>query len=94
MAKSRQITVPVSNALYNRVQRLIPWGQRATIICKLIEMLCDSIEEHPDDMTLVKFYSGRIQLRSTSDAKLSPEDAERAIGDYLRRKGTSEEDED
>lgn len=89
----RQLAIPIPEKLYLRVQKLLPWGQRATIIAKLIEQLCDLLDS-ADGEVLVKIYSGRIRLVETTDGNVSPEEAERAIGDYLRRKGPSDDDEE
>lgn len=89
--KDRRLSVPLSSSIYLRLQRLIPWGQRATIIVMLIEQLCDIIEESGGE-TLVKLYSGRIKLQEDKNANISAEDAERAIRNHLRR--TTEQDGD
>lgn len=84
---NRQLALPIPEPLYARFQANMPWGQRAKIVIMLIEQLCDMIEQNPDDQILVKLYTGRVQLKDISDAKLSPEDAERAIGNYFSRQG-------
>ncbi len=91
--KDRRLSIPLANSLYLRLQRLIPWGQRATIVVMLIEQLCDIVEESGGEI-LVKLYSGRIRLQEDKNANISAEDAERAIRNHLRRASEQNEDEE
>lgn len=77
MSKTRRISIPVTEELYQRFTHTLPWGQRTNIMTIIFEQLCDAMETQGKE-GLAAIYLGRIKLE-VNDGELSSDDIERAF---------------
>lgn len=40
-----RISVPCDDKLFERIQRIFPWGTQASAVRRVLELLCDKIEK-------------------------------------------------
>ncbi len=92
MSKTRRLAIPVSEDLYQRFTRNIPWGERTNIMVVLTEQLCELMEkEGLSGMALV--YMGKVKL-GASNEELSNDELTRAVERAFRYTKTQNRDED
>jgi len=92
MSKTRRISIPVTEELYQRFTKKLPWGQRTNIMTLIFEQLCDIMDKE-GKAALASIYLGRIRLE-VSNEELSPDDIERAFKSAFGHTSASEGDED
>lgn len=56
-----RLTIEISEELYERARRLIPWGTQALIMRNLLSRALDVIEEH-GELGLGAMISGQITI--------------------------------
>lgn len=91
MSRNRRLSIPVSEDLYQRFTRSLPWGERTNVVIVLLEQLCEVMEKE-GMQGLAKIYLGRVKIGTTNE-ELSENDLERAVGRAFRHTKTPDGDE-
>ena len=88
----RRISVPVSEDLYQRFTKLLPWGERKNAMLVILEQLCDILEKHGRE-GLAAIYLGRIKI-GINNEELSEDELERAVRRAFRHTKSPHNDEE